>query len=62
MNLILFNPHEGSKFERPSLESARMFADFLNSKGLLCTIRESKALDIEAACGQLREKKLSQQI
>lgn len=62
VNLILFNPHEGSKFERPSLESARMFADFLNSKGLLCTIRESKALDIEAACGQLREKKLSQQI
>ncbi len=59
VNLILFNPHEGSKFERPSLESARMFADFLNSKGLLCTIRESKALDIEAACGQLREKKLS---
>ncbi|MFP6109717.1 23S rRNA (adenine(2503)-C(2))-methyltransferase RlmN [Helicobacter pylori] len=62
VNLILFNPHEGSKFERPSLESAKMFADFLNSKGLLCTIRESKALDIEAACGQLREKKLSQQI
>ncbi|AFI05183.1 ribosomal RNA large subunit methyltransferase N [Helicobacter cetorum MIT 99-5656] len=31
------------------------FADFLNPKGLLCTIRESKTLDIEVACRQLRE-------
>ncbi|MDY5467538.1 MAG: hypothetical protein SPF98_08185, partial [Campylobacter sp.] len=26
------------------------------SKGVTCTIRESKGLDISAACGQLREK------
>ncbi|WP_408938910.1 23S rRNA (adenine(2503)-C(2))-methyltransferase RlmN [Helicobacter sp. MIT 00-7814] len=56
VNVILFNPHEGSKFGRPSMEKAREFADFLTQKGLLCTIRESKGLDISAACGQLREK------
>lgn len=56
VNLILFNPHEGSKFQRPDLETAQRFRDYLNSKGLLCTIRESRGIDIEAACGQLQEK------
>lgn len=56
VNLILFNPHEGSEFERPLIEDVKVFADFLVKKGLLCTIRESKGIDISAACGQLREK------
>ena len=56
VNLILFNPHEGSAFERPQMSEVKAFADFLIEKGLLCTIRESKGLDISAACGQLREK------
>lgn len=56
VNLILFNPHEGSEFERPQMADVKAFADFLIARGLLCTIRESKGLDISAACGQLREK------
>jgi len=32
------------------------FQEYLLSKGLLCTIRESKGIDISAACGQLKEK------
>lgn len=56
VNLILFNPHEESQLERPCLDQVKKFADFLISKGLLCTIRESKGIDISAACGQLREK------
>lgn len=56
INLILFNPHEGSEFKRPSEQKVREFADFLIQKGLLCTIRESRGIDISAACGQLREK------
>lgn len=56
VNLILFNPHEGSNFKRPSLKSAQNFRDFLQAKGLTCTIRESKGLDISAACGQLKEQ------
>lgn len=62
VNVILFNPHEGSAFLRPSEEKARIFADFLTSRGLLCTIRESKGLDISAACGQLREKENTQNV
>ncbi|MDE6885774.1 MAG: 23S rRNA (adenine(2503)-C(2))-methyltransferase RlmN [Helicobacteraceae bacterium] len=56
INIILFNPHSGSNFERPSKESAESFASFLISKGLLATIRESKGIDIDAACGQLKYK------
>ncbi|TQR31388.1 23S rRNA (adenine(2503)-C(2))-methyltransferase RlmN [Campylobacter sp. MIT 99-7217] len=58
VNLILFNPHEGSIYKRPSLENAVKFQDFLSAKGLTCTIRESKGLDISAACGQLKERSL----
>ena len=56
VNLILFNPHQGSIYQRPSLENAVKFQDLLSSKGVTCTIRESKGLDISAACGQLKER------
>ncbi|CBG39305.1 23S rRNA (adenine(2503)-C(2))-methyltransferase RlmN [Helicobacter mustelae] len=56
VNLILFNPHEGSEFQRPEMEQVKKFADFLVQRGLLATIRESRGIDISAACGQLREK------
>ncbi|MBF7046545.1 23S rRNA (adenine(2503)-C(2))-methyltransferase RlmN [Campylobacter volucris] len=56
VNLILFNPHEGSEYKRPSLDRAIKFQDYLSAKGVTCTIRESKGLDISAACGQLKER------
>ena len=59
VNLILFNPHEGSEFQRPEISKVKEFADFLVKRGLLATIRESKGIDISAACGQLREKESS---
>ena len=59
VNLIYFNPHEGSPYKRPNKEKVEAFREFLLKKGLLCTIRESKGLDISAACGQLREKELA---
>lgn len=58
VNLIYFNPYSGSEFGRPSRESMEDFRDYMQSKGVTCTIRESRGLDIEAACGQLREKEL----
>jgi len=57
VNLIYFNPHEGSEFQRPNDTDVRKFQEHLLSKGIICTIRESKGLDISAACGQLREQK-----
>jgi len=56
VNLIYFNPYPGSQFQRPSQSSAIAFQDYLTKHGILCTIRQSKGLDISAACGQLKEK------
>ncbi|CUV65880.1 Ribosomal RNA large subunit methyltransferase N [Sulfurovum sp. enrichment culture clone C5] len=57
VNLIYFNPYGGTEFQRPTPESMQNFQEYLVKRGQLCTIRESKGLDISAACGQLREQK-----
>jgi 23S rRNA (adenine2503-C2)-methyltransferase len=56
VNLIYFNPYPGTPYERPSRNAMVSFQEQLIKKGVLCTIRESKGLDISAACGQLKEK------
>jgi len=56
VNLIYFNPYAGTPYARPSRNSMVAFQEQLIKKGVLCTIRESKGLDISAACGQLKEK------
>ena len=56
VNLIFFNPYPGSPYERPSVNSMVKFQEYLINHGLLCTIRQSKGIDISAACGQLKEK------
>jgi len=56
VNLIYFNPHIGANFKRPTRENMLKFQKYLNDRGLICTIRSSKGLDISAACGQLKEK------
>jgi len=58
VNLIYFNPYGGTEFKRPSDKDMQQFQEYLTSRGLHCTIRESKGLDISAACGQLREQEL----
>jgi len=56
VNLIYFNPYPGTPYGRPSRNAMIKFQEQLLKKGLTCTIRESKGLDISAACGQLKEK------
>ena len=56
VNLIYFNPHHGSEFGRPSEKDMVAFQQYLVDHGVLCTIRQSKGLDISAACGQLKDK------
>jgi 23S rRNA (adenine2503-C2)-methyltransferase len=56
VNLIAFNPHEGSSFERPSAAAMEAFQRLLLDRGLLCVVRQSRGMDIDAACGQLRER------
>jgi len=56
VNLIYFNPYPGSDYQRPTREDMVAFQEYLVQHGLLCTIRDSKGIDISAACGQLKEK------
>jgi 23S rRNA (adenine2503-C2)-methyltransferase len=61
VNLIYFNPYPGTDFKRPDDETMKKFQKYLLDKGIICTIRKSKGMDISAACGQLREKKLKEE-
>ncbi|MGE5259129.1 MAG: 23S rRNA (adenine(2503)-C(2))-methyltransferase RlmN [Hyphomicrobiales bacterium] len=56
VNLIPFNPHEGSGFERPSEDTILAFQEVLLRKHYTVIIRQSKGQDISAACGQLRSR------
>lgn len=59
VNLIPFNEHPGSPFERPSPEAIDGFQQILLDANMTVIIRHSKGRDIGAACGQLRGGKLS---
>ena len=54
INLIPYNPHEGSDFERPAEEVIQAFYQILFDKNYTVIIRRSKGEDISAACGQLK--------
>ncbi len=56
VNLIYFNPYPNSPYQRPTDEAMEKFKNYLNFHGVISTIRQSKGLDISAACGQLKEK------
>jgi len=56
VNLIYFNPYPGTTYDRPHKADMVAFQEYLIQHGLLCTIRDSKGIDISAACGQLKEK------
>jgi 23S rRNA (adenine2503-C2)-methyltransferase len=53
INIIRFHPIPGSEFQSPDEEATISFKEALNSKGILTTIRSSRGVDIQAACGLL---------
>ena len=53
VNLIPFNPFEGSGFERSPREAVARFRDILMRASLLTTVRRTRGDEIDAACGQL---------
>ena len=59
VNLIPINKIEEGKFTKSSNENIIKFRDYLNSKGIVATIRRELGSDIDAACGQLRKKEVS---
>ncbi len=57
VNLIPYNTVEGLQWERPSEEQCQAFKRVLTHAGVTATLRTEKGHDINAACGQLRLKK-----
>jgi 23S rRNA (adenine2503-C2)-methyltransferase len=56
VNLIPWNPFDGTAYTRPDDERVRAFQRILLNRGLTATVRVTKGLDIDAACGQLGER------
>jgi 23S rRNA (adenine2503-C2)-methyltransferase len=54
VNLIPFNPVAGGEFERPDPRLVESFREELEEAGLVATIRWSRGMESDAACGQLR--------
>lgn len=60
VNLIPFNPHPLSAFERPSNNRVMAFQGILQDANMSTFIRTTRGLDIDAACGMLGAKKLEE--
>ncbi|CAN1338905.1 Probable dual-specificity RNA methyltransferase RlmN [Linum perenne] len=56
VNLIPFNPIEGSEYKRPTNRGVQNFASTLQARKITVSIRKSRGMDASAACGQLRNQ------
>ena len=62
VNLIPVNPIKERDFKQPSRKNALNFKNKLEKNGINVTIRREMGSDINAACGQLRRKKLQSRL
>ncbi|MBE9167914.1 23S rRNA (adenine(2503)-C(2))-methyltransferase RlmN [Pleurocapsales cyanobacterium LEGE 06147] len=54
VNLIPYNPIEEANYQRPSQERIKRFANILRRDRISVSVRYSRGLEADAACGQLR--------
>ena len=57
VNIIEYNPIENGQYEKSSDLRMNHFISFLENKGVVIKVRRSRGKDIDAACGQLANKK-----
>jgi 23S rRNA (adenine2503-C2)-methyltransferase len=58
VNVIPFNPHPQSLFERPNDYEVQRFQEVLSNHGIQVNVRRPRGDDIQAACGQLQGDEL----
>ncbi|MFL0757367.1 MAG: 23S rRNA (adenine(2503)-C(2))-methyltransferase RlmN, partial [Prochlorococcus sp.] len=56
VNLIAYNPIDDEPFQRPTLGTIEAFRRVLERRGVAVSVRASRGLDQNAACGQLRRQ------
>jgi len=59
INLIEYNKVEFNDYEPPAENVTEKFSKFLIKKGIDVTVRRKKGDDVNAACGQLRMRKIN---
>lgn len=59
VNLIPYSPVSELPYKRPDKKTILQFEKILMDSGIPATIRQSKGLDIDGACGQLRIRTLA---
>lgn len=57
VNVIEYNPIEGAAFIKPDEDTTQQFTDYLVQHRVNVRVRRSRGKDIDAACGQLANKK-----
>lgn len=58
INIIEYNPIDNAAYEKPGREATQKFMDYLAAHRVNVRLRISRGKDIDAACGQLANKKL----
>ena len=58
VNLIPYNPISEVDYQRPNNHRIREFANILEAAGIAVSVRYSRGLEADAACGQLRASKV----
>jgi 23S rRNA (adenine2503-C2)-methyltransferase len=58
VNLIPFNPVDGTPYRAPSAAEVRRFSAQVREQGLNVTVRDTRGREADAACGQLRARRL----
>lgn len=58
INLIPYNPIDEVAYQRPSRKRVNQFTDSLKASGVAVSVRYSRGLEKDAACGQLRASKV----
>eukprot|EP00850_Spirogloea_muscicola_P002263 SM000008S22352 [mRNA] locus=s8:1203573:1214035:+ [translate_table: standard] len=56
VNVIPYNPVDDSEYRRPSRNAVMAFVDQLAQRKVTATIRHTRGLEANAACGQLRNQ------
>lgn len=58
VNLIPYNPIAEADYERPSQYRIKVFVEALKARHIAVSVRYSRGLDADAACGQLRASRV----
>ncbi|MGB3572194.1 MAG: 23S rRNA (adenine(2503)-C(2))-methyltransferase RlmN, partial [Phormidesmis sp.] len=62
VNLIPYNPISEVDYQRPSRHRIESFTQQLKDKGIAVSVRYSRGLEKDAACGQLRASKTTEPV